>query len=106
MDQTPVIDILESRFYKKDDENVNQWYNEIHMPVLMKSNKVQSISIYKVREDSSEFIKYFIICKYGNQKDFEAFLASQEFREAGNDTPCSLKTFTPVHCELVKEWIR
>ena len=108
MDLTPVIDILESQFRRKDEPKVNQWYNEIHMPILMKSNKVQSISIYKAMGDSADLVRYFIICKYASQKDFEAFLASQEFKEAGKDSPDNqtLKTYRPVHCELVREWKR
>jgi hypothetical protein len=108
MDHTPVIDILESQYRKEDDASVNRWYNEIHMPILMKSDKVKSISIYKAMGDSSDFVRYFIICKYASQKDFESFLASQEFEDAGKDSLDSqtLKTNRPVHCEMVREWIQ
>jgi hypothetical protein len=108
MDQTQVIDILESQFSRKDGAMVNQWYNEIHMPILMKSDKVQSITVYKDMGDSSDLVRYYIICKYANQKDFKAFLASQEFKDAGKDSPDNqtLKTFRPIHCELVRQWKR
>ncbi len=108
--QKPVIDILEARCLTKDDAAVSKWYEEVHMPILFKSNKLQAIARYKVLGDSSEFVRYFIICQYHNQKDFEEFRTSQEFKDAGKDKPESLslkiQSVPPIHCELVREWVK
>lgn len=106
----PVIDILEARCLVKDDTEVSKWYNEVHLPILSKSNKVQSLARYKVVEPNSKMVRYFVICKYNSQKEFEEFRASQEFKDAGKDKPESLslkiQSFPPIHCALIREWVK
>jgi hypothetical protein len=104
----PVIDILEAQYPVQDDAELSRWYNEVHLPILIKSDKVQSIARYKVLDKSSQIVRYIIICKYNSQQDFEEFRGSQEFKDAGNDKPVNLADkippARPIHCELVKEW--
>ena len=110
MGNTQVIDILEHRYHGKDADEIDQWYHEIHIPILFKSDKVRSIARYKVTGESSEFVRYFVICKYDSEQDFEEFLASQEFRDAGEGRPEKLSPeihdVRPIHCELVREWVK
>jgi hypothetical protein len=107
MGQKPVIDILEASYPKKDAGVIDSWYDEVHIPILFRSNKLRAIARYQVIDSSAEFVRYFIICKYDSEKDFAAFRASREFREAGKDRPnLGGKTHPPVHCELVKEWVK
>jgi hypothetical protein len=109
MGQMPVIDILEARYPKKDAGAIDKWYDEVHFPILFRSNKLRSIARYKVIDSSAEFVRYFIICRYDSENDFEVFKASREFREAGKGRPDpggETHAGPPVHCELVKEWVK
>ena len=110
MGQKPVIDILEARYSKEDTGVIDKWYDEVHFPILLRSKYIRSIARYKVMSGSEEFVRYFIICKYDSEEDFEAFKASEEFQEAGKDRPKTrveeAHSGPPIHCELVKEWVK
>jgi hypothetical protein len=109
MPDNPVVDILEARYRTEDEEAVNKWYDEFHMPVLFKSKYVRSIARYKVPSGSPDYVRYFTILRYDSQSDFEKFLASPEFAAAGEKSPemqsIKIEGGPPVHGELAKEWV-
>lgn len=110
MTSKPEIDILEQRCREEDEEAVNLWFNNFHMPVLFKSGKVRSIARYKALGGSEGEVRFFTICKYDNSKEFNDFLACPEFAAAGDKSPemqkVKIQGGAPVHCVLIKEWSR
>lgn len=110
MPDKPVIDILEAHYRTEDEEKINKWYHEVHIPILFKSKKLREVARYKVIGDSPDSVRYLTICKYDNPKDFEEFRTSPEFDAAGEKTPemqsVRINTNPPIHCELIKEWIK
>lgn len=110
MPESQVIDILEAQCRTEDEEIVNKWYNEFHMPVLFKSGKLCTVSRYKVMGGSPDIVRFFTICKYDSEETFKEFLASPEFEAAGEKSPemksVKINNSPPIHCELIKEWSR
>jgi len=110
MPNKPVIDILEACCRVEDEEIVNRWYNEVHIPILFRSGKLKTVSRYKAVGGPPGTVRFFTICSYDNPKDFEDFLTCPEFAAAGKKSPemqsVKMDNSPPVHCVLDKEWKR
>ncbi len=108
MANNSVIYIVGTQCQVKDDAKFNKWYNEIHVPMLMKSGKVQSVSRYKVIGNPDDPPRYIAIYKFANLTDYEAHEASpkvaaarKEMRETwGKDA----EVISRAKYELLKEF--
>ena len=60
----------------------NKWYNEVHIPMLMKSGYLKGVSRYKAVGKAGDPPRYIAIYKFANMKDFEAHQASPELAAA------------------------
>jgi hypothetical protein len=49
----PVINIVATRCQPVDDEKFNRWYNEVHIPMLLKYKKLLGVARYKVITEST-----------------------------------------------------
>jgi quinol monooxygenase YgiN len=103
-----VIFIVGTTCKIKDDAKFNKWYDEVHIPMLMKSRYLKGVSRYRAVGNVGDPPRYVAIYKFANMQDFEAHQASpeldaarKEMRETwGNEAEVTSR----VHYELVKEF--
>ena len=48
MADKPVINIVGTRCQPDDDAKFNKWYNEVHIPMLLKCKELKGVTRYKI----------------------------------------------------------
>ena len=108
MANNPVINIIGTQCHLRDEAKFNKWYNEVHVPLLMKSKKVMGVSRYKLKGTPSSLPNYIALYKFANQKDLEDFLASPErgaaVKEMKETWGENIEVTSRAQYELIKEW--
>jgi len=103
-----IIFIVGTQCQVKDEAKFNKWYDEVHIPMLMKSGKVMGVSRYKVVGKPGEALRYIAIYKFASMKDFEAFEASPELAAARKEMQetwgSNAEVTSRVQYELVKDF--
>lgn len=68
---------LQIRCAPELDEEFNKWYNEVHMPLVMKGGMLKSATRYKLTDAvESNASMYTTICEFEDRATFEKWLAS------------------------------
>jgi quinol monooxygenase YgiN len=103
-----IIKIVGTQCQPADDEKFNKWYNEVHIPMVMKSKKVQGVIRYKATGSTSRQPQYVAIYKFANIKDAEEHDKSPELAAARNEMNTTwgkkAEVTSAVQYELIKEW--
>jgi antibiotic biosynthesis monooxygenase (ABM) superfamily enzyme len=89
MSKDRIINIVATECIPGDEVKFNKWYNEVHIPMLMKFKGIKKVTRYKVMGESTEKGKYLAIYEYDSAKDMAALNTSPEFKaaiEEMNDT--------------------
>jgi len=74
----PVINIVGTRCHPDDDAKFNKWYDEVHIPMLMKSKLLKKATRYKSAFEPKGYPTYVTIYEFDSKKDFEAYEKSPE----------------------------
>lgn len=82
-----------------DEEKFNKWYDEVHIPMLLKGDYVKRVSRSKLAEkthhvanETHECPKYLTIYEFENEAAFEGWMTCPERNAAGED---KLETWGP-----------
>lgn len=68
------------------DAAFNKWYNEVHIPMLMKYAGLKKVTRYQRMGDNKDQARYLAVYEYDKQADLEAFPKSEEFKAAMAET--------------------
>ena len=75
-----------------DEEKFNKWYDEVHIPMLLKGDYCKRVSrsimapkTHVVANETHECPKYLTIYEFENEEKFEAWMNSPERGVAGQD---------------------
>jgi uncharacterized protein (TIGR02118 family) len=108
MADKPIINIVATQCQPTDDEKFNKWYNEVHIPMLLKNKKLKAVTRYKVIGKPSDLPRYIAIYKFDSLKDFEEFGKGPEMDEARKDMQATwgqkVEVTSRVQYEVIKEW--
>ena len=111
MTNEPVINVVATQCKPEDEEKFNKWYNEVHIPMIMKFKGISEVTRYKLPTDSDEYPKYLTIYKYDSQEALKAFQTSPEMaavmaetRETWKDGMFTIKW--RVSYETIQNWKR
>ena len=108
MADNPIINIVATQCQPQDEEKFNTWYNEVHIPMLLKSQLLMGAARYKVIDESSKIPRYIAIYKFANQKDFEKFDKSPELSDAIKEMQGTwgdrIELISRVQYEVIKKW--
>ncbi len=59
------------------DGEFNKWYNEVHMPLVMKGGMMKAATRYKVTDVvKTDAVKYMTVCEFDDRATFEKWQAS------------------------------
>ena len=108
MASNQVINIVATQCQPSDEEKFNSWYNEVHIPMLLKNKALKGVTRYKVLSEASALPRYIAIYKFANNKDLEAFNNSSELRAAIQEMQETwgqkVEISSRIQYELIKEW--
>ena len=108
MVQRPMLNIITTQCSPRDEARFNRWYNEVHIPMLMKYKGVKGVARYKVTSEKTEKPQYIAIYRFNSQKDFEDFGKSPEFaaaiEEMKQSWPQGIEIISRTQHELIQEW--
>jgi uncharacterized protein (TIGR02118 family) len=106
MAKKPLINVVTTQCPPQDEAKFNKWYNEVHIPMLMKYKGVKAVARYKVVD--SKVPQFIAIYHFDSQQDFEAFGKSPEFKaaieEMGQSWPKGIEFTSRQQSELIKQW--
>jgi uncharacterized protein (TIGR02118 family) len=66
----------------RNEAKFNDWYNEVHIPLLFKYPGLKKITRYQLMGESQGQAKYLAIYEYEDTQAMEAFPQSPEFKAA------------------------
>lgn len=109
MANKPVLNIIGTRCRPEIEEKFNKWYNEVHIPMLLKFKGLKKVTRYKISKSAPEFPEYLAIYEYPSKEVYEAFSASKELADALAEVK---QTWKPgewdivwrVQYEAIKSW--
>lgn len=86
MEFNSVINIVGTNCRPDQEEKFNKWYNERHIPDLLKFKGLRKVTRYKILTPNSQpevnYPNYLVIYEFENQQAYEAYEASPELAEA------------------------
>ena len=89
METKPIINMIATRCRPEDEEEFNKWYDEIHIPLLLKFKGMKGVTRYKIVKETEEYPTYLTIYNFESQEAYEAYTNSPEYaaaREEMNET--------------------
>jgi antibiotic biosynthesis monooxygenase (ABM) superfamily enzyme len=87
-----VIRILKTECNPEDEEKFNKWYNEVHIPHILKHPACLAATRCRIMDPEGEFPEYITIYEFTNKQAFEEY-------EKARSTP-------EWKAELIKYWGR
>ncbi len=78
MEVKPIIHVIATECRPEDEEKFNKWYDEIHIPLLLKFKGITEATRYRLINETEEYPKYLAIYKLESQSAFEAYETSPE----------------------------
>ncbi|MCP5328938.1 MAG: EthD family reductase [Steroidobacteraceae bacterium] len=76
----------------QDEDKFNKWYDEVHVPMLLKGGHVSKVTryeladaVYDVAPGAMKCPKYQTVYEFEDQQKFEAWMHGEERMAAGRD---------------------
>jgi uncharacterized protein (TIGR02118 family) len=108
MAKNEVLNIVATACQPEDEERFNKWYNEVHIPMLLKYKGIVGAARYKIIDPSSSQPKYIALYRYASVKDLEGLNKSPELQAALKEMKESWGDGIEVkfvsNYELIQEW--
>lgn len=82
MDVKPVINVVGIQCQPEVEEKFNTWYDQTHIPMLLKFRGLRGATRYKILKPSEEYPQYLAIYEFNSQLAFEEYRASPELTAA------------------------
>ncbi len=103
----PMINVVMTQCKPEDEVKFNKWYDEVHIPMLMKSNKLLRAARYKVI-DTGKQPSFMAVYNFASREDFEQFNNSPEMEAARKDMQETwgqkVQLTSRVQYEFLREW--
>ncbi len=112
METRPIIHVVATQCRPEDEEKFYTWYDEIHIPLLLKFKGLKKATRYKIIYETEKYPKYLAIYEFESRKAFEAYETSPELAAASKEE--STETWKEggyemkwrVQYEPIKTWER
>lgn len=80
-----VLSIVASDCSPEMEDKFNKWYNEVHIPMLMKYDGLKKASRYRLAGESKDQAEYLAFYRFDNEKAAADFMTSEEFTAAADE---------------------
>ena len=109
METKSVIHVVATQCQPEIEGKFNRWYDETHIPMLLKCSGLKRAVRYKLLNESEDYPKYLAIYEFENRGAFKAYETSpelvaalEEMRETWKQN--GYQTKWRVQYELIKTW--
>ena len=82
MESKSVINMVAVQCRPEAEEKFNTWYNEVHVPMLLKNEGIRRITRYKILSADEQYPNYLTIYEFDSQEAFDAFNTGSELAAA------------------------
>ena len=83
MRDKPVVFLVGTQCAPELEEKFNKWYDETHIPMLLKSKLLDEVTRYKLAPDTEgEYPTYLAIYEFKDRQAFETWQSSPEMAAA------------------------
>jgi len=76
------INIVGTRCHPDDEAKFNKWYDEVHIPLLLKFKGLKKVTRFKAAYEPKEYPKYLTIYEFNTKADYEGYQKSPELAAA------------------------
>ncbi len=109
MAKSRIVNIVATECPTAEEAVFNKWYNDIHIPMLMKFKGIKKVTRYKVMEDVKEKCRFLAVYEYDSKEEMAALNASPEFKAAIDEMNGTWKDKKyaltwAMGCEPIKTW--
>jgi len=109
METKPVIHMVAARCQPEVEGKFNKWYNETHVPMLLKFDGLKGVTRYKILKSTEAYPEYLVIYEFDSREAFEAYESSPELTAALEEMRDTWKeggyeTVWRVQYEPLKTW--
>ncbi len=82
MPKTPILNIIATDCPADKEAAFNKWYNEVHIPLLMKYKGITRVARYKLMGDAPDQARYLACYEFEDAVALEGLQPSPEFAAA------------------------
>lgn len=91
MKDKPIINIVGTECQPEYEEEFNKWYDEVHIPLLLKFRGLKKARRYKIIGGGKGCPQYLAVYEFESQQAFEEYGTSQELAAALEDMKITWK---------------
>jgi len=111
MEKGRFINIVGTRCKPELEDKFNEWYDEVHVPLLMEFHGIKKASRFKLCGDPEKYPAYLAIYEFENEDGYKEYMESSEMHAAleemketwGEDM---FEVPFRAQYELMREWNR
>ncbi|MFA5308859.1 MAG: EthD family reductase [Dehalococcoidales bacterium] len=109
MSKARIVNLVVTECDPAREAEFNKWYNEVHVPMLLKFKGIKKVTRYKMIEEKSQKPQYLAVYEYDTQKDLDSLPQSPEFKAAiaemqGTWQGKGFEIMTTASYEPLKTW--
>jgi uncharacterized protein (DUF1330 family) len=82
MDRNAILEIAATGCRPEDEDKYNKWYNEVHIPMILKYKGIKRAGRYKRVGNDEKHSKYLALYEFESKEAVENFHNSPELAEA------------------------
>lgn len=82
MAKARILHVIATSCKPENDAKFNKWYNEVHVPMLMKFKGVKKVTRYRVIEEKASRPQFLAVYEFDSMKDLDEFPKSKAFQDA------------------------
>jgi antibiotic biosynthesis monooxygenase (ABM) superfamily enzyme len=82
MPATPYINLVGTKCRPDQETKYNKWYDEIHIPMLLKFKGLKAVTRYKLAADDKNASPYISIFQFESKEALDAYNKSPELAAA------------------------
>jgi antibiotic biosynthesis monooxygenase (ABM) superfamily enzyme len=109
MSKNRVLNIVATECLPEYEDRFNKWYNEVHIPMLLKYKGLVKVGRYRLMGEGDEHARYLAIYEFEDNKALEGFQTSpelaagmEEMQESWKDDVLKIKWMAAY--ETIKTW--
>jgi uncharacterized protein (TIGR02118 family) len=103
-----IVNVVTTQCQPEDAVKFNKWYDEVHIPMLLKSKKVLGVARYQAVAEKGKPPRFMATYNFASMKDFEDFGKGPEMDDAKKDMQATwgqkVEVTSRVQYELIREW--
>ena len=86
-----IINIVATQCNPEVEQKFNKWYNEVHIPMLMKSKQMKGVKRIKVLQPGANIPTYLALYEFDSLAELEAYRKGPELAAARDEMKVTWK---------------